>query len=58
MPGTKKNFTLPYEQDYTDHWEEERRHKESKDWLLQRERAIESSLALAQRQPHTEGEAE
>jgi hypothetical protein len=58
MLGTKKNFTLPYEPDYTGHWEEERRRKETKDWLRERERVIESSLALAQRQPHTEGAAE
>jgi hypothetical protein len=57
MLGKKKHFTLPYEPDYTAHWEEERRRRETKAWLRQRERAGEPSLTPPDHQCHTEGEA-
>jgi hypothetical protein len=33
-------FILPYEPGYTGHWEAERRRKETREWLRQREREI------------------
>ena len=31
-------FILPYEPGYTGHWEAEKRRKETREWLRQRER--------------------
>jgi hypothetical protein len=42
MTTATKAFRLPYEPDYTEHWKEERRHQETKDWLRRREKAITS----------------
>ncbi|HWP88597.1 MAG TPA: hypothetical protein VNM70_11990 [Burkholderiales bacterium] len=33
-------FILPYEPGYTGHWEAEKRRKETREWLRQRERDI------------------
>jgi hypothetical protein len=33
-------FILPYEPGYTGHWEAEKRRKETREWLRQREREI------------------
>lgn len=33
-------FILPYEPGYTGHWEVEKRRKETREWLRQRERDI------------------
>jgi hypothetical protein len=33
-------FILPYEPGYTGHWEAEKRNKETREWLRQRERDI------------------
>jgi hypothetical protein len=38
---TSSPFILPYEPGYTGHWEAEKRRKETKEWLCQREREIE-----------------
>ena len=38
---TSSPFILPYEPGYTGHWEAEKRRKETKEWLRQREREIE-----------------
>jgi hypothetical protein len=38
---TSSQFILPYEPGYTGHWEAEKRRKETKEWLRQREREIE-----------------
>jgi hypothetical protein len=33
-------FILPYEPGYTGHWEAEKRRKETREWLRQRERDL------------------
>jgi hypothetical protein len=38
---TTSPFILPYEPGYIGHWEVEKRHKQTKEWLRQREREIE-----------------
>ena len=40
MPRTS-NVILPYEPGYTGHWEEEKRRKETREWLRQRDAEIE-----------------
>src|SRR5262245_35423575 len=41
MPQTS-NFILPYEPEYTGHREEEKRREETREWLRQRKRELES----------------
>jgi hypothetical protein len=37
----RANFILPYESGYTGHWEQEKRRKEAREWLRQRQGEIE-----------------
>jgi len=49
-------FTLPYEHDYTGHWEAAKRRNETKNWLKLREQELESSPIVPEPEIHTENE--
>jgi hypothetical protein len=44
--ATQFKVILPYEPGYTGHWEMEKRRKETKEWLRQREQEVKRSYQL------------
>ena len=46
------NVILPYEPGYTGHWEQEKRRKETREWLREREAEVERLSPLVNSGPH------
>ena len=46
-------FILPYEPGYTGHWEAEKRRKETREWLRQRERDLLRRRSCRKRRKET-----